>query len=236
MGFSAFTLCPCLTPEGKIIMNPASIEKADMLAEIAEMRRIFAMIEHSLLKSNPASLVVTSGLPEEGKTTMAAGLATIAARQYNKRVLVVDLHWYTPALHNWFGLQPTFDVEKFRQNGSITDQVQPSGIENLDILTARTPGGDEGLWFREKHVLGARIMNQGREAYDFVVADTSSIFPTNRRMMDPVTIAKAADGVALVVMANVTPRQHSKRANMFLENAGANVLGVVVNQWKNPLV
>jgi Mrp family chromosome partitioning ATPase len=55
-------------------------------------------------------------------------------------------------------------------------------------------------------------------------------------MMDPVTIAKAADGVALVVMANVTPRQHVKRANLFLANAGANVLGVVVNQWKNPLV
>jgi len=217
-------------------MNPASIEKADMLAEIAEMRRIFAMIEHSLLKSNPAALVVTSGLPVEGKTTMAAGLASIAARHYGKRVLAVDLHWYTPGLHNWFGLQPTFDVEKFRQGGSITDQVQPSGLDNLDVLTARAPGGDEGLWFREKHVLGARIMNQAKESYDFVVADTSSIFPTNRRMMDPVTIAKAADGVALVVMANVTPRQHVKRANLFLANAGANVLGVVVNQWKNPLV
>jgi len=41
--------------------------------------------------------------------------------------------------------------------------------------------------------------------------------------------------VALVVLANVTPRQPLKRSRMFLETAGANVLGVIVNQWKNPL-
>jgi Mrp family chromosome partitioning ATPase len=55
-------------------------------------------------------------------------------------------------------------------------------------------------------------------------------------MIDPVTMSKTADGVVLVALANVTPRQQLKRAHMFLETAGANVLGVIVNQWKNPIV
>jgi len=41
--------------------------------------------------------------------------------------------------------------------------------------------------------------------------------------------------VVLVALANVTPRQKIKHARMLLETAGAHVVGVVVNQWKNPL-
>ena len=217
------------------VMNPSSVETIEMLAEIAEMRRIYAMIDHSLLSSDPASLVVTSGSRGEGKTTIVAGLAAIAARQQNQRVLAVDLHWYAPTLHNWFGLEPTFDVERFRTDKSLADQVQPSGLDNLDVLTATVPSGDEIGWDRDKHILSAEIIKQGREDYDFVIIDTCSIFPTNRRMMDPVTISKAADGVALVVLANVTPRQQVKKASMFLQNAGANIIGAAVNQWQNPL-
>jgi hypothetical protein len=54
-------------------------------------------------------------------------------------------------------------------------------------------------------------------------------------MMDPVSLSKVADGTALVVLANVTPRQRAKHAQVLLETAGANVLGVVVNQWRNSL-
>jgi len=217
-------------------MNLSSVRKIELLAEIIEMKRIYSVIENSLLKSSPACLVVTSGAPGEGKTTIVAGLAAIAAHQSNNRVLAVDLHWHAPALHSCFGLEPTFDLDNFRREKSIAGMAISSGISKLDILTARQSAQNEAESDRDMFALATEIMNQAGKAYNFVVVDTPSIFPTNRRMMDPVTIAKAADGVALVVMANVTPRQHVKRANLFLANAGANVLGVVVNQWKNPLV
>lgn len=217
-------------------MNLSSVWEIDILAEITEMKRIYSVIENSLLKSNPACLVVTSGAPGEGKTTIVAGLAAIAARQRNKRVLAVDLHWYAPALHNCFGLEPTFDVDNLRQGKSIVDIAISSGINKLDILTARQSTQNEAKSDGDTFALGTEIMNQARKAYDFVVVDTPSIFPINRRMMDPVTISKAADGVALVALANVTPRQQLKRAHMSLETAKANVLGVIVNQWKNPIV
>lgn len=216
-------------------MNLSSAKAIEALTEIAEMRRIYAAIENSLLKSNPKSLVVTSGVPGEGKTTMVVGLAAIAARQSNKRALAVDLHWYTPSLHSWFGLEPMFDANIFVEKKSIVELVQSSGLKNLDVLTTRQSTENEVALDGDASALGVEVMNRAREAYDFVVVDTPSIFPTNRRMIDPVTISKAADGVALVVLANVTPRQKLKRARMFLETAGANVLGVIVNQWKNRL-
>lgn len=216
-------------------MSPLLFKDIELLAEITEIKRIYSVIENSLMKSNPACLVVTSGAPGEGKTTMAAAISASAARQSNKRVLAVDFHWHAPALHSWFGLEPTLEIDDLRRGKPIVDMAQSSGLNNLDILTARKSTQDEVEWDGDAHSLGTEIMRQAREAYDFVVLDTNSIFPTNRRMMDPVTISKAADGVALVVLANVTPRQPLKRASMFLETAGANVLGVIVNQWKNPL-
>ncbi len=216
-------------------MSPLLFKDIELLAEITEIKRIYSVIENSLMNSNPACLVVTSGFPGEGKTTMVAALSAIAARQSDKRVLAIDLHWHNPALHSWFGLEPAFDMDDLRREKPIVDMAQPSGLNNLDILTARKSTQDEVEWDGDPSALGTDIMRKAREAYDFVVVDTNSIFPTNRHMMDPVAISKASDGVALVVLANVTPRQPLKRSRMFLETAGANVLGVIVNQWKNPL-
>jgi Mrp family chromosome partitioning ATPase len=84
-------------------------------------------------------------------------------------------------------------------------------------------------------VPGEDIISQAREVYDIVIADSSSIFAVNRNMMDPVAISMGADSVVLVILANVTPRQKIKQARMSLKTAGAHVIGVVVNQWKNPL-
>lgn len=216
-------------------MSPLLFKDMELLAEITEIKRIYSVIENSLMNSNPACLVVTSGFPGEGKTTMVAALSAIAARESDKRVLAMDLHWHAPALHSWFGLEPSFDMDDLNRKKPIVDMAQSSGLNNLDILTAKKSTHDEIEWDGDASALGTDIMRKARESYDFVVVDTNSIFPTNRHMMDPVAISKAADGVALVVLANVTPRQPLKRSRMFLETAGANVLGVIVNQWKNPL-
>jgi Mrp family chromosome partitioning ATPase len=216
-------------------MSPLLSKDIELLSEITEIKRIYSVIENSLMNSNPACLVVTSGFPGEGKTTMAATLSAIAARQSDKRVLAMDLHWHNPALHSWFGLEQALDMEDLRSKKPIEDMAQSSGFNNLDILTARKSNQDEVVGDGNASALGTDLMRKARDAYDFVVVDTNPIFPTNRHMMDPVSISKAADGVALVVLANVTPRQPLKRSRMFLETAGANLLGVIVNQWKNPL-
>jgi Mrp family chromosome partitioning ATPase len=215
-------------------MNGSLPIQVESLGQLAEMKRIFSGIETGLDHQTPACVVVTSAERGEGKTTTTAGLAAVAARQSGRRVLAVDLDWHFPRLHAFFGLEPVEGV-KPGEGKTALGMVRPSGQDRLDVLPAIRlpfPGGENET---EENALALEILRQARNAYDHVFLDTTSLFPTNRRMMDPVAIAKAADGVILVVLANVTPRQEVKRAKMMLETAGAKVVGVIVNQWKNPL-
>jgi len=50
-----------------------------------------------------------------------------------------------------------------------------------------------------------------------------------------VTVSTTTDGVAITVLTNVTARQQVKRAQVLLATAGANLLGVVTNHWRNPV-
>ena len=111
--------------------------------------------------------------------------------------------------------------------------IRPSGAANLDILTAPVSNGDDDSSSAESSGVAQGILKQAREAYDVILVDTASVFPTNRRMIDPVVLGNASDAVILVVLTGVTPRQQVKRARVMLEGSGAEVAGVVVNHWKN---
>jgi Mrp family chromosome partitioning ATPase len=215
-------------------MNPSLSMEINVLLEIAEIKRIYTAVKASLMKSTPACLAVTSAARGEGKTVIVAGLAAIAAQEEKKRILAVDLNWQDPALHRHFGLD-LIGAGSVKNGISVGELAKNSGINNLDILTAVQSGTDNGELYAEKHSIAAEIIKQARDAYDIIFVDTSKMFPTNRYMIDPVDISKNADGVALMVFANVTPRQQAKRAKTMLETAGANVLGFILNQWKNPM-
>ena len=206
------------------------------IEQIAEMKRVYSVIVSSLPDSTSACLIIASASPDEGKTLVAAGLASLAAQQHDQRVLAIDLNWRAPALHKYFGLNLTFDINDLKRERPLLELAQPSGIEHLDILTAPKSREGNGQTGENRGFTATEIMSQAREAYDMVIVDTSAILPTNRSMVDPVTFSKAADGIALVVLNYMTPRQEVKRAHMILETSGARVLGVVVNQWKNPML
>ena len=216
-------------------MSGSLVDEIESFTQITETKRIYFTLENLLSRSSPACVVVTSSMPAEGKTTVVATLAGIAAQQGQFRVLAADLNWYTPSLHQCFGLDLTFGAGTINTHGQVTELVQSSGIDGLDVLTAANGTGDGSEVKAEPGLLGTKIMEHARHAYDLVIMDTASISKTNRHMMDPVSLSKMADGTVLVVLANVTPRQRAKHAHILLETAGANVLGVIVNQWKNPL-
>ena len=204
----------------------------EVLVEIAEMKRIYSAIESRLPANEPACLLITSAVSGEGKTTLLAGLFTIAARQAKKKVLVVDLNWLTPALHTYFGLE-LHDIGDFVNGLSVADLAQHSGEENLDIITSIDP--EKSTSYIVDNSIVAEIVKQSHDLYDLVLIDTRSVFPTNRQMIDPVSFVPSTSGVVLVVLANSTPRQQVKRAQTVLKAAQADILGVVVNQWKNPI-
>jgi Mrp family chromosome partitioning ATPase len=216
-------------------MSGSLVNEIELISQIAESKRTYGAIDTFLAETTPACLVVTSSVPSEGKTTVVATLAAIAAHKRGARVLAMDLNWYAPSLHHYFGLEQTFDASALTGNRQVTGLVQRSGMNGLDILTAATPRESEFTLQTELSTIGAEMVEQARQSYDLTIIDTAAVSPTNRHMMDPVSLAAVADGTVLVVLANVTPRHWVKRAHMALEMAGARVIGAIVNQWKNPL-
>jgi Mrp family chromosome partitioning ATPase len=206
--------------------------ETEVLFEIAEMKRIYSAIESRLPSEETACVLITSAVSGEGKTTLLAGLFNIATRRAKKKVLVVDLNWLSPAMHTYFGLE-LHDVEEFVGGLSVTDLAQPSGQENLDIITSIAPKKDAPFVVDSSIV--TEIVEQSNGLYDLVLIDSRPVFPTNWKMMDPISIASRTSGVVLTVLANSTPRQQVRRAQTVLKAARANILGVVVNQWKNPI-
>ncbi len=215
-------------------MNVKFESMIETLTAIAEMKRIYASVEPVLLQSKPVCILITSAMKAEGKTVITAALSILAARKLKKRVLAIDLNCYKPVLHKCFGIGDD-NLEQFRRGVSVENVARSTGVNNLDVLTTvQEESGGTGKSFDEGSTASEMIM-ASRDRYDLIFIDTASVFPANRHMIDPVSVARSVDTTIMVALANVTPRQQVKRALVSLETAGANVLGVVVNQWKNPV-
>jgi Mrp family chromosome partitioning ATPase len=204
-----------------------------VFSELAEANRILAGITSLMDRQPPICWMITSAAWGEGKTTLTAGLGMLAARSGDKRVLAIDMNWYSPGLHPCFGLTPAWDLQQYDQDKNLIERIRPSGIHHLDILTApalKEGGENSGA---EYAGLARDILHQARQLYDVLLVDTASVFPANRRMTDPVVIGSACDATIMVVLTGVTPRQQVKQAQVRLESSGARVAGVVVNNWKS---
>jgi Mrp family chromosome partitioning ATPase len=207
------------------------------LVEIAETKRILSGIETSLPQSGSACLAITSAARGEGKTLITAALGVTAAAVDAKRVLLLDLNWYKPALHQCFGLEQASPSGDLDLEALLESKPISTGTANLDILTA--PKADQATAARGITLSGIAtgILDRVREHYDLVLIDTCALFPPNRHMVDPIAVARRVHGVVLVVLANATRRDEVKRACSRIDSCGGGgkLVGVVVNQWKNPL-
>lgn len=213
-------------------MNSSNVNKIELLGRIAEMKRIYAVIESSI--SHTGCVVVTSGTQGEGKSTLAAGLAIAAANRSGSKVLLVDFHWYSPVLHQYFGVQCGESIDAYAHDGKLDGVVCETPIDHLYLLPAFKGNGGSN----EKDTMNLpslELLRKAKHDFGLVIVDTAPAFPTNYRMIDPIEVSKLSDGVVLVTLTNVTPRQHLKRACTAIETSGANILGIVANQWQNPI-
>jgi capsular exopolysaccharide synthesis family protein len=180
----------------------------------------------------PRVLAVTSASDGEGKTTVACNFALTLARM-NQRVLLIDGHLRKPRLHDVFGfpnrqgfgdLLERLGSDANRGAGDSCAPVDMAalGMAGLQVLPAGERGG--GLTARHYSPELPRLLESWRKEYDFIVIDTAPV-----SLLDSRPLARAADGVVLVVEARRTSQDAVQACLRRLENDGANVLGTVVN-------
>lgn len=218
-------------------MSIAAKRAVELMGSIAETQRLFMALENLVQASarSPVCVAVLSSAVGEGKTLSAAALACAAAKQSAQRVLAIDFNWYRPALHEHFAVQRSFPVSRLTTPGALRHLAAPSGIAGLDILPAPLPYETEGQPASNPGGVVTHIIQEARLSYSTVIMDCPAVFPTNRYMVDPVSVARMADAVVLVVLAGVTARHEVKRTRVMLEMSESGRIGVVLNQWKNTL-
>ncbi len=185
-------------------------------------RGIRAVVQTMPTRGACRRLVVTSTLPEEGKSFACVGLA-VAFAQLGQRVLLVDADLRLPRLHVLFDTKESPGFTDMRVGGDQGWWVQKTKVERLDLLPCGTrvefpneflaaPSTDEILAALSKH-------------YDVIIIDT----PPAGLLTDCLAVARHADGVILVVRRDKAARTQVERVLHGLEAADANVLGAVLN-------
>ncbi len=168
--------------------------------------------------------VVTSPGPRDGKTTAAISLA-ITMAQAGARVLLVDTDLRKPRIHKSFGLNADKGVSTaIMGEATVKDLIVHSEIPNLDVLPCGPiPPNPAELLHTERF---RAILAECRGEYDKVILDSSPTGPVT----DPAIIGSLTDGVVLVLRAGHTTREAASHARRHLTDAGAHILGLVVNQ------
>lgn len=177
---------------------------------------------------NCKTILITSSVPEEGKTNVAVNLAmTIAAS--GKRVVLVDCDLrkatssrYLRIPRNHAGLTNVITSKDEGALAAALVRVKDSGIT---VLTAGTipPNPTELL----SAPMTEKIFASLQRAFDYVIVDT----PPVSLVTDAAVLCRMADGVLLVVRPGVTTIQSAQLSKKNLEAVNAHILGVVMNGY-----
>ena len=167
---------------------------------------------------------VTSPGPQDGKTTVAINLAVTMA-QAGGRILLIDTDMRRPRIHRSFGLKSDKGISSVIAGDiPLKDAIYKSEVPNLDVLPCGPmPPNPAELLHTERF---REILAQCRGSYDRVVLDSPPIGPVT----DPAIIGSITDGVVLVLRAGHTTREATQFARRQLGDAGARILGLVINQ------
>jgi len=170
------------------------------------------------------TLVVTSSVPSEGKSTVAIDLALAHAQ--TKRVLLIDADMRRPSVAKVLGLDNTHPGLSMLVLGMVklAECVYKIEGSTLDVLTAGSiPPNPLELLLSEKF---KELLAELGEAYDIIIIDS----PPVQLVSDAVILSSMATGVVFVLKADDTPFQLARRAIQTLQRGGASLFGVVLNR------
>lgn len=210
------------------------INLADYFDQESPYATEFRRLLHNINGANPGqekkTILVTSAMLAEGKSTVVSFLAMTAARQKKRKTLLVDCDLRRPTLHYLFDVpRENGVVEALTEGKNAKEIIKKTAEPNLDIITAGKPVPQPTEVFNSNAI--HKLLEEVRFYYDLILVDCAPILPVS----DPMLLAPDMDGVILVVKAGSTQREVAKRASLLLQNNKTRFLGVVLNNLANIL-
>ena len=189
-----------------------------------QYRTIRTNIQFSMVDKNLQTLVCTSSIPEEGKSTTISNLAVTIAQQ-GQKVLLVDADLRKPTIHQIMGVKNQIGLT----NVLTTDVMPKEAVlkspktTNLFILPSGPipPNPSELLGSKKMETLILTFL----EVYDLILFDTPPVLA----VADAQILSGRCDGVILVIRSKQTEKKDLVKAKELLERSHSNLLGTIFN-------
>lgn len=170
------------------------------------------------------TIVVTSSLPGEGKTTTAANLAVTMA-EAGSRVCVVEADLRRPRLLDYLGMDGTVGLTNVLVgDAELDDVLQPFGTDNLEILGAGPIPPNPSELLGSSHM--RQTLDELEHRFDYVLLDAPPVLPVT----DAAVVGRICDGTIVIAGSGVIRKEHLSRALEALTRVNASVLGIIINR------
>jgi len=178
----------------------------------------------SSMQNPPKTVLVTSTISGEGKSTTSANYSVVLA-QKGARVLVIDADLRRPTLNKMFGADNKVGLSELILQEVETPNFR-TPLPNLPGLTLLTAGKQVPL---PSEALGSlrfyTLLQEWEKQFDYIIVDSAPLLIVS----DTLPLAKWVDALVLVARYNVTPMSALRRVRDVLNRSDANVSGVVIN-------
>lgn len=189
-------------------------------------RRIQANLEFIDVDHRPRTIVVTSAVTRDGKSTTSVNLA-LALAERSPRVLLIDADLRRPSIAELCGVEPDVGLTTVLRGAISAQEAIVPGGDSLSVLPAGAlpPNPGQLLGSEAMRTLLATLSAR----YDYIVIDSPPLLSAS----DALGLAHIADGAIVVARYRSTRRGQLKDTIESLENVNARVLGIVLNQVKD---
>lgn len=204
--------------------QPVLTQTGSQSPRAESFRQLRTNLQFTNVTGRAKSVLVTSSLPGEGKTTTATNLA-IAMAEAGQSVCLIDGDLRRPMVNEYLGLDRSAGLTTaLIGKADINDLLQPWGDDNLFVLTSGQipPNPSELLGSTEMKNLLERL----ESVFDAVIIDAPPLLPVT----DAAVLALNVGGVILVISVQKATQQEVHKSMAALDMVNANLLGVVLNR------
>lgn len=210
--------------EAEVSKHPLILLDRAQSAAAEAVRTLRTNLQFVNAAHRPRSIVITSPMPGEGKSTLALNLA-ISLAGTGVRALLVDADLRRPSVADYLGLEGGVGLTTVLiDRAEVADVIQSAAGDVLDVLPAGQvpPNPSELLGSPAMSALLEQLM----QIYDIVLMDSPPLLPVT----DAAILSNLGDGALVVVGAGQTRRPQLRKALETLEQAEGHLFGIVLNK------
>jgi capsular exopolysaccharide synthesis family protein len=193
---------------------------------LEQFRMVRANINFSMPDNKLQTIMFTSALPGEGKSTSAANVAIVFAQE-GKKVLLVDADMRKPTLHYTFHTTNSPGLSGvLSKQWNLKDVIKETEVEGMHLITSgQIPSNPAEL-------LGSKsmeaLLEELKGKFDIIIFDAPPVLA----VADAQILSNKCDGTILVISAGATRKESALKAKNVLQTSRANLIGTVLNNFK----